>query len=87
VTGDGSDISLMAESIKLCSCGCEFTESQSSGDTCFKCKVATIGFTWRGVRDTRESFSNETIPEVIRDTERQAAANGVEIEPVGTRWV
>lgn len=87
MTGDGSDISLMAESIKLCSCGCEFTESQSSGDTCFKCKVATIGFTWRGVRDTRESFSNETIPEVIRDTERQAAANGVEIEPVGTRWV
>ena len=46
-----------------------------------------MGFSWRGVSDTRESFSGETIPERIRETDRQAAANGVEIEPVGTRWV
>jgi hypothetical protein len=77
----------MAETLKLCSCGRTFTDAQSSGDTCFKCKLATVGFTWRGVRDTRESFSTETIPERIRETESMAAANGVEVEPVGTRWV
>lgn len=77
----------MVEALKTCSCGRTFTESQSSGDTCFKCKVATIGFTWRGVRDTRESFSNETIPERIRETESMAAAAGVNVEPVGNRWV
>lgn len=77
----------MVEALKTCSCGRTFSESQSSGDTCFKCKVSTIGFTWRGVRDTRQSFSNETIPQVIRETKEQAAANGVNIEPVGTRWV
>ena len=77
----------MADDFKLCACGRTFTQSQSSGATCFKCKLSTVGFTWRGVRDTRQSFSSETIPQVIRDTERQAAANGVEVEPVGTRWV
>lgn len=73
----------MTNVTKLCACGRSFTEEQSSGDTCFKCKIASVGFTWRGVRDTRESFSNETIPEVIRETKAQAAANGIEIEPAG----
>ena len=73
----------MTNVLKRCDCGREFTEAQSSGDTCFKCKLKTVGFTWRGVRDTRESFSNETMPQVIRDTKRQAAENGIEIEPAG----
>ena len=78
---------MMAEPLKTCSCGRTFTESQSSGDACFKCKIASVGFTWRGVRDTRQSFSNETIPQVIRETKAQAEANGRTIEPVGNRWV
>lgn len=77
----------MVEASKLCACGREFTDSESTGDTCFKCKVSSVGFTWRGVRDTRQSFSQETISERIRETERQAASNGIEVEPVGTRWV
>ena len=78
---------MMDGTLKTCSCGRTFTESQSSGDTCFKCKIASVGLTWRGVRDTRESFSGETIPQVIRETKAQAEANGRTIEPVGTRWV
>lgn len=77
----------MADEFKLCACGRTFTETESSGDTCFRCKVRSVGFTWRGVRDTRSSFSTETIPGRIREEKAAAERNGVEIEPVGTRWV
>ena len=80
------------ETTKICtSCGGGFTESQSSGKHCFKCKVNTIGFTWRGPsRASREDFHNNTIRSVLAESDRNIAASGGNVkdyETVGPRWI
>jgi hypothetical protein len=80
------------EATKTChSCGTSFTEAQSSGRVCFKCKVATVGFTWRGPsRASKQNFHDYTIRDVINESDRNLAANGSnpkDYEPVGARWV
>ena len=35
--------------MKICvECGAEFTEDQSSGEHCFKCKLNSVSFNWVG---------------------------------------
>ena len=82
---------MSSSTIKLCAaCGCEFTEAQSFGKHCFKCKVATIGFTWRGpTRATKQNFHDHTIGEIARESvaASEAAGTAKETEFVGNRWV
>lgn len=80
----------MDTATKTCRCGAIFTEEQSSGDTCFKCKVGTIGFTWRGpTRATRDNFSNQTIREAITESmhNEKRAGTSKDMDFVGKRWV
>ena len=76
---------------KVCACGNQFTESQSSGDSCFKCKLRSVGFGFRGpTRATRDDFHNNTIRSVIEKSDRDitaAGGNPKDYEPVGQRWV
>lgn len=71
-------------------CERSFTEEQSSGEYCFKCKVNTIGFTWRGpTRATRDNFSNQTIREAVTESmhNEKRAGTHKDMEFVGKRWV
>jgi hypothetical protein len=78
--------------VKTCrSCGNSFTEAQSSGRDCFKCKVNTVGFSWRGpTRASKQNFHDYTIREAIEEGNRGIEATGSKVsdfEHVGTRWV
>ena len=81
------------ETTKICrSCGGEFTESQSSGRDCFKCKVNTVGFNWRGpTRASREDFHNNTIRSVLEEGNANCIALGgdpkKDLEHTGSRWI
>jgi hypothetical protein len=80
------------ENTKICSCGAEFTERQSSGKTCFKCKAQTIGFTWRGpTRASKQDFHDNTIRSVIEEGNANCEALGgdpkKDLEHTGNRWV
>lgn len=80
----------MTSPTKTCHCGAKFTEEQSSGDICFRCKVSTIGFTWRGpTRASRQNFHDHTIKSVIEDSVRaeKAAGTSSDMQPIGQRWV
>jgi hypothetical protein len=82
---------LTLEATKTCRCGATFTEAQSSGRDCFKCKTQTVGFTWRGPsRASKQNFHDYTIRDVINESDRNLTNNGSnpkDFEPVGTRWV
>jgi hypothetical protein len=74
--------------MKVCSCGRSFTEAQSSGDVCFKCKLSSVGFTYKGGGGFgRAAFHEGTNREAEAEIVREAAKNGVEVQPVGKRWV
>lgn len=78
------------ETLKVCACGREFTEEQSSGDVCFRCKVDTIGFTWRGpTRASKQNFHDYTIREAIAEGDANIRANGGDPKEFesATRWV
>lgn len=80
------------EATKTChSCGDPFTEAQSSGRHCFKCKINTVGFTWRGPsRASKQNFHDYTIRDVVEEGNRNIEATGgsvSEFEPIGSRWV
>lgn len=82
----------MSEALKICSCGATFTESESSGRHCFKCKIATVGFTWRGpCKATRQDFHDNTIRGVLDEGNANCAALGgdpkKDLEHTGVRWV
>lgn len=53
-------------------------------DGCYACKLDSVhlGFTWG-----REDFHGPTIKERQDKQIAECAADGVDIEPVGTRWV
>lgn len=67
-------------------CNNEFTaeEMPRRGAICFKCHLQgiRIGFT-----HGKEAFSGPTIGELQRKTVADAAKNGINAEPVGSRWV
>jgi hypothetical protein len=61
--------------------GCERKEAEEHRDLCFRCRVATIGFNWRGggLAYGRDNFSARTNAEYlnehvggVRDDERYA---------------
>lgn len=56
----------------------------SKHEGCYACKLDTIhlGFTWG-----REEFHGPTIKERQDKQVADAAEGGIDIEPVGTRWV
>ena len=64
-------------------CQQTYEPARHSGE-CFKCHVkgVTIGYTYG-----KENFHGPTIKERQEQQVRDAAANGVKAEPVGTRWV
>lgn len=79
----------MSEPLKTCHCGAQFTESQSSGRNCFRCKMSTVGFTWRGpTRASKQNFHDFTTREVIEDSIRHEKANGThgDMEFVGGKF-
>ncbi len=82
----------MADELKTCDCGATFTEAESSGKHCFKCKVNSVGFGFRGVfRPTREDFHNNTIRGVIAEGDKNIRDLGGDPKKdytfVGKRWV
>jgi hypothetical protein len=53
---------------KTCECGRQFTEEQSSGEWCFRCKLDGLGFSWVGGGSYgRKAFHDKTIAEAQRD--------------------
>lgn len=71
---------------KTCSCGREFTEAQSSGEYCFKCKIQGVRFNWVGGGGYgRKAFHEKTFADVHRETHRNAARVGSKIQKVSTR--
>lgn len=59
-------------------------EMQRRGSICFACHIkgVRIGFT-----HGKEDFHGPTIAERQRKTVSDAAINGINAEPVGSRWV
>lgn len=81
----------MSNELKTCECGKEFTEEQSSGDLCFKCKVDGVRFSFRGVAGWgREQFNKHTVRSYVADADRAIEASGgstADYEFTGNRWV
>ena len=68
-----------------CGCRVSYTDGdRPNRNTCFRCHVKTlsIGFTYG-----KENFHGDTIRERQQQRERDARAAGVDIAPVGSRWV
>jgi hypothetical protein len=54
----------------------------------FKCKLSSVGFTYKGGGGFgRAAFHEGTNREAEAEIVREAAKNGVEVQPVGKRWV
>lgn len=73
-------------SLNCLDCGSlfEVDEMPRRGAVCFKCHLGSIRL---GFSHGKEDFHGPTIKERQDEQVRQAAANGVKAEPVGTRWV
>jgi hypothetical protein len=70
---------------KCVNCGSLVEETvQKRGYVCFKCHVKGIRL---GFTHGKEAFSGPTIGEIQRKTEFDAKAKGLNIEPVGSRWI
>jgi len=88
-----SPILVMADTFKLCeSCGRAFTEAESTGNHCFKCKVDNVNFGFRGVTGFgRAKFHDETIRSVVEASDRDIRSAGgdpkKDFEFSGKRWV
>lgn len=49
-------------------CICRFKHAEAGHDECFRCRVSTVGFSFRGGGGyTRESFHEQTIGEKRRE--------------------
>jgi hypothetical protein len=67
----------MSDSIKTCECGRQFTDAQSSGKWCFRCKLDGLQFNFVGGGSYgREAFHSKTTREVQEETVRRATALG-----------
>lgn len=67
-------------------CDSRWVEDQlpRRGSTCFKCHVKNIRL---GFTHGKEDFHGPTVRERQQQQVREAAAAGVNAEPVGTRWI
>lgn len=74
----------MGYSCTSCQKRIESEDVPQRGPTCFRCHIQgiTIGFTYG-----KENFHGDTIAERQRKTVADAKANGINAEPVGSRWV
>lgn len=69
---------------KDCHSAFEHDDLPRRGEYCFKChlKGIRLGYTYG-----KEDFHGPTIAERARKTVSDAAAKGINAEPVGTRWI
>lgn len=76
---------------KTCECGETFTQAQSSGDVCFKCKISGIRFAFRGATGHgRKHFHDTTMREAVEQSNRDIVAGGGNPKDYafsGNRWV
>ena len=76
----------MSYSMKICECGRHFTEEQSSGVWCYRCKLDGLRVNWVGGGGYgRAAFSGGTVKEHIDAQMRLANANGTRVEKVPER--
>ncbi len=80
----------METSLKSCACGRQFTQADSTGPSCFKCKLSTVGFGFRGVAGVgRSAFQEHTVRSYLDESDRKVVASGgnpTDFEPV-TNWM
>ena len=73
-------------SMKTCECGRQFTEEQSSGVWCYRCKLDGLRVNWVGGGGYgREAFHSGTVKDHVESTLRGAERAGIEAEPVPQR--
>jgi hypothetical protein len=71
-----------------CACGAvEDVDDDSLRTECFKHHIRGVTFNFVAVTTGRSAFNEQTVREAQQEIERGAAANGIEVEPVGKRWV
>ena len=75
------------DEVKTCiECGRGFTEEQSAGKYCFKCKLDGVRFNWVGGGGYgRKRFHDYTVGEVQREHVAGAKRAGVELEKLPER--
>ena len=77
---------LSSSMFKTCECGKEFTEDQSSGVTCYRCKLDGLMVNWVGGGGYgRDAFHSGTVKEHVDSQLAQAEANGTRVEKVPER--
>jgi hypothetical protein len=62
-------------------CGREHEPSGRDG-LCFRCKIATVGFTYRGAHVGRRGWNEDTVMGTKKEIYEGARTHGVEIERV-----
>lgn len=76
----------MSDTLTICACGRAFTQEQSSGKWCFRCKLDNLSFSFVGGGGySRESFHNHTVGEIQREQMRESRAKGYDLEKISTR--
>jgi hypothetical protein len=69
-----------------CECGKEFTQEESSGSWCYRCKLDGLSVNWVGGGGYgREAFHSQTVGEGQRMMMAEAKAKGIDAEPVPQR--
>ena len=77
---------VMSDVRKTCECGRTFTEGESSGTYCFRCKLDGIRFNWVGGGGYgRKAFHDRTHADVIREQVEGSKRAGTKISKVSTR--
>ncbi len=72
--------------MKHCACGRTFSEADSTGEWCFRCKLDGLKFNFVGGGGYgREQFHNETNAGFAREIVEGAALRGDAIEKKSTR--
>lgn len=76
----------MSDSFSTCECGKQFTQDQSSGIWCYRCKLDGLRVNWVGGGGYgREAFHGSTVKEAVESQLAQAKAKGVDAVPVPQR--
>lgn len=70
----------------VCECGRTFTQEQSSGTLCFKCKLDGVRFSFVGGGSYgRRMFHDKTVAEVQREHVEGAKRAGIQLEKLPER--
>lgn len=68
------------DTVKTCACGRTFTEEDSYGRTCFKCKLGTVGFNFVGVAGRgRKAFNEHTVSSYLAEADHNITASGGDV--------